>query len=129
MGDRQPPQDGELRGQSQGHLHPRLRGARLYNGLEQLITRVVSNSGSADGTIHTVHDRTGNVIAETDATGATVREYIWLPGAGHAGTDLPLAVVDGVNTPTPQLYHVHADHLGRPVRITDAAKATVCQAT
>ena len=27
------------------------------------------------------------------------------------------------------LYHVHADHLGRPIRMTDAAKATVWQAT
>src|SRR5687768_16403874 len=106
-----------------------LKGTYTYNGLEQLITRVVTNSGSADGTVHTVHDRAGNVIAEADATGQTVREYLWLPAAGHAGTDLPLAVVDGVDTPTPQLYHVHADHLGRPVRMTDSAKATVWQAT
>jgi hypothetical protein len=66
--------------------------------------RVITNSGAADGTIHTVHDRNGNIIAESDATGATLREYIWLPDAGYAGVDLPLAVVDGVNTPTPALY-------------------------
>lgn len=56
---------------------------------------------------------------------ATVREYLWLPEGGYAGTDLPLAVVDGVNTASPVLYHVHADHLGRPIRMTDAAKAAV----
>jgi RHS repeat-associated protein len=33
-----------------------------------------------------------------------------------------------VNT-TPVTYQVHTDHLGRPIRMTDAAKATVWQAT
>ncbi|MEW5963833.1 MAG: RHS repeat-associated core domain-containing protein [Pseudomonadota bacterium] len=114
-----------------------LKGTYVYNGLEQLITRVITNSGTLDGTIHTVHDRSGNVIAEIDAAGQTVREYVWLPEGGYAGTDpgsgsgagLPLAVVDGVNTASPVTYHVHADHLGRPIRMTDATKAAVWQAT
>lgn len=75
-----------------------LKGTYTYNGLEQLITRTITNSGTLDGTIHTVHDRSGNVIAEVDASGQTVREYLWLPEGGYAETDLPLAVVDGVNT-------------------------------
>ena len=62
---------------------------------------------------------------------ATVREYIWLPEAEIAPTrqsraqvDIPLAVVDAVNT-TPVILNVHADHLGRPVKMTNAAKASV----
>ena len=52
--------------------------------LNQLITRVVTNSGTADGATHYVHDRGGNVIAELDASGATAREYIWLLEADKA---------------------------------------------
>ena len=44
------------------------------------------------------------------------------------GVDLPVAVVDNVNT-TPVSHYVHADHLGRPVAMIDAAKAFVWQAT
>ncbi len=52
------------------------------------------------------------------------KEYIWLPGAGYAGTDLPVGVVDVAGTATPELLYVHADHLGRPIRLTDGAKVT-----
>ncbi len=67
----------------------------------------------------------GNVIAEADGTtGVAAKEYIWLPGAGYAGTDLPVGVVDVAGTATPELLYVHADHLGRPIRLTDPAKVT-----
>jgi hypothetical protein len=36
-----------------------------------------------------------------------VREYVWLD-------DMPLAVVADIDTTTPHLYFVHADHLDRP---------------
>jgi hypothetical protein len=75
------------------------------------------------------------------STGAVLRDYIWLPanrqpagltrgdndnlpqlvggvprsGEGVSPPDLPLAVIDGVNTATPATYQVHTDHLGRPV--------------
>jgi RHS repeat-associated protein len=45
-----------------------------------------------------------------------------------APVDMPLAVVDAVNTATPATYFVHTDHLNRPVRMTNAAKAAVWQA-
>jgi RHS repeat-associated protein len=81
-----------------------------------------------------VHDQWGNIIAELDATGATVREYIWLVGAEIAPTrgsrtqvDRPIAVVSNVNTAPAQLT-VHVDQLNRPVQMTDAAKAVVWSA-
>ena len=93
---------------------------------------MVTNSGTLDGTTHYVHDRSGNVIAELNAAGATVREYIWLPeaeiaptAASRSAVDRPIAVVDGVNTATPATYYVHTDHLHRPIRLSNAAKAFV----
>ena len=78
----------------------------------------------------------GNIIAELTTAGATVREYIYLPEAEISPTrqsrtqvDLPLAVVDAVNTATPVLLMVHDDHLGRPVRMTNSAKASVWDVT
>jgi RHS repeat-associated protein len=74
------------------------------------------------GTTHYIYDLDGHLIAEatgtTAATAVITREYIWLEG-------LPVAVVDGVNTATPTTTYVHTDHLTRPIRMTDAAKATV----
>jgi RHS repeat-associated protein len=123
-----------------------------YNALEQLTSRTTSAAGGPVGTIHYVYDLDGHLIVEADAaTGATLREYIWLPAndnrmttaGGRMGEslgldalaandnnpiDLPLAIVDTVNT-TPTLLMVHSDHLGRPTRLTDATKATVWQAT
>jgi RHS repeat-associated protein len=116
-----------------------LKGTYTYSGLEQLIIRVVTNSGTLNGTRHYIHDRFGNVIAETNGTAGvagTLREYIWLPGAEIAPTmdartvvDMPVAVVEGVNTTTPQTWMVHVDHLHRPVRMTNSTKAAVWQAT
>ncbi|MGQ0673370.1 MAG: RHS repeat-associated core domain-containing protein [Hyphomicrobium sp.] len=40
-----------------------------------------------------------------------------------------MAVVHGVNTATPALYHVHVDHLHRPIKMTNAAKNTVWDAS
>ena len=90
----------------------------LYNGLEQLMSRSTSAPGGPVGTVQYIHDTSGHIIAEADgATGATVREYIWLD-------DLPVAVIEGTAT-----YMVHSDHLARPIRLTDAARATVWQAS
>ncbi|MEQ1694533.1 MAG: RHS repeat-associated core domain-containing protein [Hyphomicrobiaceae bacterium] len=82
----------------------------------------------------------GNVIAETaggGATGATgtVKEYIYLyeaeiaPAMGsRTVVDRPLAVVDAVNTASPLTYWVSVDHLNRPIKLTDTAKASVWDA-
>jgi RHS repeat-associated protein len=129
-----------------------------YNALEQLTSRTTSAAGGPTGTIHYIYDLDGHLIIEANglASGVTtaiitLREYIWLPSndnhmqvAGGAmgealglgslaandnnPVDLPLAIVDTVNT-SPTLLMVHADHLGRPIRMTDATKATVWQAS
>ena len=63
-----------------------------------------------------------------------MREYIWLPETEIAPTmgsrtvvDRPIAVVDAVNT-SPVIWQVHVDHLNRPIKMTDAAKASVWDA-
>jgi len=106
-----------------------LRGTYTYNGAQQLVIRVLSNLGSGtNGTAHFIHDRAGNVIAETDGTGAagTTREYIWLPESGI--TDRPVAVISDVDTASPATYYVHVDHLNRPIMMTDGAKTNVWEA-
>jgi RHS repeat-associated protein len=57
-----------------------------------------------------------------EAAGQTLREYIWLD-------DMPIAVVADVDTPSPNLYFVHTDHLNRPIMMTDGSKNVVWQAT
>jgi RHS repeat-associated protein len=109
-----------------------LVGTYTYNGFEQLIGSAVTNSGTANGTTFFVHDLWGNVIAELNSSGATVREYIYLPEAEIAPTrqartqvDRPIAVISGVNTASPATLYVHVDHLNRPTMMTNAAKASV----
>ena len=65
-------------------------------------------------TIHSVFGPDGNWIAEyNEATGALLREYVWLDGE-------PVAVREGgVN------YFVRVDHIGRPVFATNSAGAKV----
>ena len=100
-----------------------------YNAFEQLVSRATSASGGPTGTVHYIHDLDGHIIAEADAsTGTTAREYIWMAANDNVPTDLPLAVVDDVTT-TPVLLMVHTDQLGRPIRMTDATKATVWAAS
>ena len=86
-------------------------GTYAYDAFGLLASRTVNQSGSPSTTTLYVYDLKGHVIAETDTSGVTRREYIWMD-------DLPVAVVAGVNSANPTLYFVHADHLGRPARMT-----------
>jgi RHS repeat-associated protein len=92
----------------------------IYDGLERLALRTTQNMTPA-GTTHYVYDLAGHLIAEASDTGATLREYVWLD-------ELPLAVVADVDTMSPNLYFVHADHLDRPVKMTNGGKAVVWDA-
>src|SRR5262249_33233206 len=68
--------------------------------------RVVKTTTS--GTLHAHYDRDGVLITESNGAGVVQREYISLDG-------VPVGfVTDG------QLTFVHADHLGTPLKITDA---------
>jgi hypothetical protein len=65
--------------------------------------------------MHYIYDLDGHLIAEADgATGATLREYIWLAGNDNEPVDLPLGLVTGVNTASPVLSLVHADIWAAP---------------
>jgi RHS repeat-associated protein len=99
--------------------------AYTYNALEQLTSRNTSAVGAPAGTVHYLYDQDGHLIAEANAaTGTITRDYIWLASNDNDPIDLPLAIAESAT-----LTMVHADHLGRPNRMTDAAKATVWQAT
>ena len=60
-------------------------------------------------------------MLDAGQNGVSTREYIWLD-------DMPIGVIDQVNTSSRVLYYVHADHLDRPVMMTNAAKANVWSA-
>lgn len=96
-------------------------GAYVYDALERLAIRTTSNVTPA-GTTHFAYDLAGRVLVEANsANGATVREYIWFDA-------MPLAIVTDVDTATPQFLHVHADHLDRPIMLTDGSRANVWEA-
>ena len=100
-----------------------------YNALEQLTTRSTSAAGGPTGQVAYIYDLEGHLIAEaTASTGATTRDYLWMAANDNTPVDLPLAVAD-ISGTVSTVYQVHTDHLGRPIRMTDAAKATVWQAT
>jgi RHS repeat-associated protein len=89
-------------------------GVYAYDASNRLVSRTVTQAAAPTSvTTLYVHDINDHIIAETDASGVTQREYIWLD-------DIPVAVVDNVASGSPVIYFVHADHLGRPARMTAA---------
>jgi RHS repeat-associated protein len=72
----------------------------LLNALGQRVKK-----STATTTTHFVYDEAGHLWGEYDATGALIREHIWLD-------DLPVGTVDAA------LSFVHADHLGTPRMVT-----------
>jgi RHS repeat-associated protein len=91
-----------------------------YDGMERLAIRATQNMTPA-GTTHYVYDLAGHLIAESTDTGQTVRENVWLD-------DMPLAVIADVDTMSPKLWHVHADQLDQPLKMTDGTQAVVWDA-
>jgi len=70
---------------------------------------------------HYIFDEDGRLLAEHDgATGAVVREYVWLD-------DEPLAMIDS-SSGTAQTYFIHSGQIGEPLVMTDASKAKVWDA-
>lgn len=69
--------------------------------------------GGATATVY-VHGPEGELLGEYDgATGAVLREYVWLQG-------LPLVVVDG-SAANPIIYYVQTDHIDTPRVLLDRA--------
>jgi len=62
---------------------------------------------ATETTTRFIYGQNGELLAETDATGAVLREYIYLNGA-------PLAVLDSNG-----VHYLHTDHLGTPRAATD----------
>ncbi|WP_108813218.1 RHS repeat-associated core domain-containing protein [Loktanella sp. Alg231-35] len=90
-----------------------------YNALGQQVIRRLTQAGQ---TIHSIHDRDGNRIAEYDydetaGTSSLIREYIWANGT----------VVGVYENGT--LYFVRTDHIGRPVFAIDGAGTKVWEAS
>jgi RHS repeat-associated protein len=98
---------------------PGIGGTYAYDAQSRLASRTVTQTAApTTSTTLYVHDINDHIIAETNSSGATLREYIWLD-------DIPLAVVDKVATGSPVIYYVHSDHLGRPARMTAQNRAWV----
>jgi RHS repeat-associated protein/uncharacterized repeat protein (TIGR02543 family) len=83
-----------------------LNAGYTYNALAQRITKTVNGI-----TAQFVYDEQGHLTGEYDGTGRLFQELIWLG-------DLPVAVLKSSATATPDLYYIHADHLGTPRAIT-----------
>ena len=83
-----------------------------YDARGRLSARTVTHASAPTSTTTVyVHDLNDHIIAELNASGQTLREYIWLD-------DMPVAVVDNVQSGSPVIYYVHVDHLMRPARMT-----------
>jgi RHS repeat-associated protein len=90
-----------------------------YDGLDRLAIDA-SPYVPLSGITQYVYDQAGHLLAESDDSGNTLTEYVWLD-------DMPIALVANVST-SPSLYYVHVDHLDRPIMMTDANKSIVWQA-
>jgi RHS repeat-associated protein len=80
----------------------------IYNSSGQRVKK----TNSAAKIFH--YDQSGQLIAETDATGTMLKAYVWLHGQ-------PLAQI----TPDGSIYYYHNDHLGTPQRMTDQTVTVV----
>ena len=93
-----------------------LKAEYVYNHSGQQAIRRLFQAPAV--TIHSVFGPDGNRIAEyNEATGALIREYVWLDG-------VPVAVREGGAN-----YYVRVDHSGRPVFATNSAGTKVWTAT
>ena len=81
-----------------------------YNGRGERVSKI-----GASTTLY-IYDQSGQLIAELDDTGATIREYAYVDGQ-------PLAYITGGN-----IYTMHNDHLGTSQKITDQSQTVVWEA-
>jgi RHS repeat-associated protein len=80
-----------------------------YNALGE---RLIKTAGTATTDYH--YNEKGHLIAESQSSGAVIREYVWLD-------DMPLAQIETSGT----IYFIHPDHLNRPQKMTDVTRNIV----
>jgi RHS repeat-associated protein len=96
------------------------QGSYGYDYLGHRVWRTVVGV-SATVQTHYVFDQAGHLLAEHDgATGAVLREYVWLD-------DMPLAMIDSTG-PSPVTYFIHSGQIEEPLVMTDAAQNKVWDA-
>jgi len=88
------------------------KGEYTYNANAQRVKKIVNGKTTV---FH--YDLRGQLIAESDNTGATTAEYVYL-------NSKPLAKIDLSGT-----NYIHNDHLGTPVAMTAATRAKVWEIT
>ena len=72
---------------------------------------------SASGETHYIHAPNGLLLSETASNSSSIRRnYLWFGGE-------PIGFVENG-----QVYHIHADHLGRPEAVTNAVAQVVWRA-
>lgn len=86
-----------------------LTATYVHNALGQRVTKTVGTSDSIY-----VYDIKGTLLAEHDASGNLVRDYVWLDGA-------PIAQIDQGEA----FRYLHFDHLGTPRHATDDSENLV----
>jgi RHS repeat-associated protein len=70
---------------------------------------------------HYIFDEAGHLLAEHNgATGAVLREYVWLD-------DMPVAMIDSTGS-SAAIYYIHTGQIEEPQMITDAGQAKVWDA-
>jgi RHS repeat-associated protein len=89
-----------------GATSANLNAGYTYNELGQRVTKTVNGI-----TTQYVYDEQGHLAGEYDSAGQLLQEIVWLG-------DLPVAVLKPSTVGTPDLYYIHADHLGTPRKIT-----------
>ncbi|HYB83300.1 MAG TPA: RHS repeat-associated core domain-containing protein [Mycobacterium sp.] len=89
----------------------------VYDGLERMAIRSAPGL-TPSGTTHYLYDLSGRLMAEASSSGTILTEYAWVD-------DLPLAVFANLDTAAPNLWYVHADHLNRPIKMTDGTTKAV----
>jgi RHS repeat-associated protein len=77
-----------------------------YNALGQ---RVRKTSGGT--TLHFVYDEAGHLLGEYTDAGALIQETVWLG-------DIPVATLRPNGSGGVDIFHVHADHLNTPRRVS-----------